>query len=156
MSEPAEGWWQGGGSVAHPCLRWPTPLHVTFVLHCRPMPVPFAEAVAAAVQGGWLLKEADAVRVVPTAPSREQLLLAMQALDITLQYYDLVCVDRTLVPVEQFYAALAGVGGPDLVCSFPVQSSSTAGWLAAGNLSAVLLLLVVTAGDAGNHCWGCR
>lgn len=54
-------------------------------------------------------------------PAREQVLLAMQANDISLPNYDLVLVGNLFVGVEVFYAAVFAEGGPDEVSSESVR-----------------------------------
>ena len=73
-------------------------------------------SVAAVVQQGVadaaLLWEGNMVKVAGASPSREYVLLAMQAHGIELKHYDLVQLDSKLFPVETFYHAVYSAGGP--------------------------------------------
>eukprot|EP00887_Chlorella_sp_A99_P004521 scaffold34.g4521.t1 len=72
-------------------------------------------ALAAAAEEGWLSQEGSTCVLLLNQPAREQVLLAMQANDISLPNYDLVLVGNLFVGVEVFYAAVFAEGGPDEV-----------------------------------------
>eukprot|EP00887_Chlorella_sp_A99_P000371 scaffold13.g371.t1 len=68
-------------------------------------------ALEAGVAQGWLTREDGTIKLTAAEPTREQVLLAMQAHHITLPRYDLVVLGNTLLYVEHFYAAVYAEGG---------------------------------------------
>ena len=70
-----------------------------------------AAALEAGVAQGWLTREDGTIKLTAAEPTREQVLLAMQAHHITLPRYDLVVLGNTLLYVEHFYAAVYAEGG---------------------------------------------
>ncbi len=94
-----------------------------FSVHGRPhLLTPLLRRCAAGrliegLAGGWLVRGDDGRLCIATMqPSRQQLLIAMQAQEVTLAAYDVVVVgDRDPVPVERFWAAMASAGGPSAV-----------------------------------------
>ena len=77
--------------------------------HC----LPYAGHIEQGEQDGWLKRVGGGVQVTAPKPTRDQLLLALQAASKPLRRHDVIQVVEELVPVEAFWAAVAG--GPDQV-----------------------------------------
>lgn len=80
---------------------------------------------------GWLARGEDGLVCVATGqPTRQQLLLAMQARGLYLQAYDVVIVGHNdPVPVERLWAAMSNVGGPSAVGSHQAGCNAASGCL---------------------------
>lgn len=87
----------------------------TTLQHAPPLMSPHCSVAAVVQQGvadGALLWEGNVIKVAGASPSREHVLLAMQAQGIELKHYDLVQLDSKLLAVETFYHAVYSAGGP--------------------------------------------
>jgi hypothetical protein len=102
-----------------------------------------ADALNDAIGQGLLVDEGGFVKVTTTTPTRQLMLLAMEAHGIKLDRFDMVAPlakGTPLVPVEQLWAAVSNAGGPE-----EVRLSTTWAACMSGPFSSMVSLLACCA-----------